>query len=188
MNRPLRKNSRHRAEAEAETRACDHPGCDHHGEYRAPKSREALETYYWFCLDHVRAYNAAWDYYKGMNTEQIEAMLRRDVTWQRPTWPLGSRVSGRYRIDPAHLRDPFGFFTGGDAHPLGARVRVETAEDAALRVMALTRPLTLVALKARYKELVKRHHPDANGGDKASEERFKEINQAYKTLTGSLNP
>lgn len=54
-------------------------------------------------------------------------------------------------------------------------------------VLALTPPLTQARLKARYKELVKRHHPDANGGDKEAEERFKRINQAYNTLKSSLD-
>ena len=56
----------------------------------------------------------------------------------------------------------------------------------ALREMNLTYPLTVEALRARYKELCKLHHPDANNGDKQAEERFKRIGQAYKTLMESL--
>lgn len=166
-------------------RACDHPACPNHGEYRAPRSRDALNVYYWFCLDHVRAYNAAWDFYAGMSPDEIEEVIRRDVTWQRPTWPLGARLAGRYRIDPAHLRDPFGFF-GDQSEARANSNQADGPQDAAMRVLELERPLTMVALKARYKELVKRHHPDANGGDKAAEERFKDINQAYKTLVAIL--
>jgi DnaJ-class molecular chaperone len=64
---------------------------------------------------------------------------------------------------------------------------METPEQAAMRVMELDGPLTLATLKKRYKQLVKRHHPDLHGGDKAAEEKFKEINQAYTTLLASLN-
>ena len=46
-------------------------------------------------------------------------------------------------------------------------------------------PLTPVRLKARYKVLVKLHHPDAHGGDKVAEEKLKIINQAYATLKAS---
>ena len=74
------------------------PGCPLEGEYRAPKSRSQLRDYFWFCLDHVRAYNAAWDFYKGMSPGQIEAHLRDDTAWQRPTWPLG-RLGGRAAPD-----------------------------------------------------------------------------------------
>src|SRR4051794_9534984 len=70
-------------------RMCDIPGCTEAGEFRAPKSRSQLNDYHWFCLDHVRAYNAGWDFYKGMSPAEVEAQLRADTGWQRPTWPLG---------------------------------------------------------------------------------------------------
>ena len=73
---------------------CDMPGCGAPGEYRAPKSRSHLTEYWWFCLEHVRAYNAAWDFYKGMSPGEIEAQLRADTAWQRPSWPLG-HLGGR---------------------------------------------------------------------------------------------
>ncbi len=166
-------------------RACDRAGCPHEGEFRAPKSRTDLNNYFWFCLEHVREYNLSWDYYAGMTTEEIEAELRRDTTWQRPTWPLGQTPgTRRVRIDPEHIRDPFGFFDDMGPNP---KARPLTPEEEAARALDLTLPVTAPALKRRYKELVKLHHPDANGGDKAAEERFKQINQAYKTLLNSLD-
>ncbi|HET9018229.1 MAG TPA: molecular chaperone DnaJ, partial [Acetobacteraceae bacterium] len=87
-----RRSARPRAYApdpDAPGRCCDMPGCGGAGEYRAPKSRQSLREYWWFCLEHVRAYNAAWDFYKGMSPAQIEAEMRADTHWQRPTWPLG---------------------------------------------------------------------------------------------------
>lgn len=186
MKRSSNSAFRRVAEPEQATRACDQPGCTHAGEYRAPRSRTHLHEYYWFCLDHVRAYNAAWDYYAGLSTEEIEQMLRQDTTWQRPTWPLGARVSGRsFRFAPEGVHDPFGIFM--DAQELAPRRKPRTPEEDAMRVLDLKGSFTRGELKARYKELVKRHHPDANGGDKAAEERFKVINQAYKTLMNSLN-
>ena len=173
------------------TRACDCPGCSGVGDYRAPKTR-ALNDYYFFCLDHVRQYNAAWDYYAGMDPRQIEAHIRRDTTWDRPTWPLG----GRHPKPRAYrMHDPFDFFEGGDPFETKgrarqddppARPRASTAEEQALWVLDLSLPVTLIEVKARYKQLVKRHHPDANGGDKAAEERLKLINEAYATLRHSL--
>lgn len=168
-------------------RACDHPGCTGGGEYRAPKSRHTLHEYYWFCLDHVRQYNAAWDYYAGLQPEEIEQVVRRDTTWERPTWPLGRMSGGRYRFDPERVKDPFGVFDEDMWHRPPERTGPPSAEEAAMRLMDLHAPLTPEVLKARYKELCKMHHPDANGGDKAAEERFKQIGQAYKTLRESLN-
>ncbi len=176
-------------------RICDHPGCDGPGEYRAPKSRDRLDDYLWFCLDHVRDYNKAWNYYAGMSPEQIESETRRDTTWQRPTWPLGARTGGFHRFDPESvaIHDGFGFFgdNGDERLAAAARARAagfkpDSAEAQALTTIDLRPPLTLTRLKARYKELVKQHHPDANGGDKRAEERLKAINQANAVLKKAL--
>ncbi|MHA1112946.1 MAG: molecular chaperone DnaJ, partial [Alphaproteobacteria bacterium] len=74
---------------EAAPRVCEHPDCDAAGDYPAPRSRDRLRDYRWLCLDHVRNYNKSWNFYAGMNREQIEAETRADVTWRRPTWRMG---------------------------------------------------------------------------------------------------
>ena len=74
-----------------EIRCCDWPGCNGDGEHRAPKSRNELKSYHWFCLDHVRRYNAGWNYYDGMTDAEVEADVRRDTVWHRPSWPLGGK-------------------------------------------------------------------------------------------------
>jgi hypothetical protein len=166
-------------------RACDHPGCAGAGDYRAPRSREDLTNYYWFCLDHVRAYNASWNYYAGMNEAELEAEWRKDMVGQRPSWKFGHRVAWRFGDG---VKD-FGLFDFEQEVPNAKpRARPPTPQEAALETFDLTLPLSLGALKARYKELVKLHHPDAHGGDKAAEERLKIINQAYATLKASYFP
>ncbi len=172
------------ATAKAERR-CDHPGCQQDGEFRAPRARDRLNEYFWFCLAHVRAYNSAWNYYAGMSPEQIEGELRRDTTWQRQTWPLGTKTGNRHFTFTVH--DPLGVFDD-DREETARPKAVHTPEEEAMRVLGLDpqAPLTLADLKARYTALVKRHHPDANGGDKDAEETFKQINQAYTTLRVSL--
>src|ERR1700710_2796242 len=92
-------------------RLCDFPTCACAGEYRAPKSRTSLNEYWWYCLEHVRAYNAKWDFYKGMTAGQIEAETRMDTGWQRPTWPLGS--VGKQTFDETNLRDPLNLLATG---------------------------------------------------------------------------
>jgi DnaJ domain len=177
------------AAAEPLVRVCDHPDCTAGGEFRAPKSRLDLHDYYWFCLDHVRAYNAAWNYYAGMSDSEIEAEIRSDTVWQRPSWRLGDRHGPGY---VARVRDPLGVFSGGARggrdrdRPNGETARrVLSAQEQALAVFEIEPPFTPVRLKARYKALVKLHHPDAHGGDKAAEEKLKIINQAYATLKAS---
>jgi len=158
---------------------CDHAGCGAEGLYRAPKSRDRLNDYFWFCLEHVRDYNRAWDYYAGMKPEEIEAHVRRDVTWERPTWPLGRWQTARHIFGadfiPEDL-DPFG--TRHAPQPAGPKNKMEQA----LAELALAPGATTAEIKKRYKTLAKQLHPDANGGDKAAEERLKAINLAYSTL------
>ncbi len=149
---------------------CDHPDCDVLGEYRAPAPRQSRNRYYLFCLDHVREYNKAWNFCAGMDEREIERQIRLDTVWRRPTWPLGGSVAGAW----------FRLYTAaGGTEPA-------TPEHRALGILELGHPVTLTELKARYKELVKIHHPDKNGGDRLAEERLKEINHAYATLRRSL--
>ena len=184
---------------EPPSRLCDHPGCLAAGDFRAPKSRLELNSYYWFCLEHVRGYNSAWNYYAGMSDTEIEDEIRRDTVWQRPSWRLGERHG-----PGPHIHDGFGVYgdrtfhdrdqrhanghshgDGGGAGRRHSEARAVAAQEQALAVFDLEPPLTQTRLKARYKVLVKMHHPDAHGGDKAAEEKLKIINQAYATLKAS---
>jgi DnaJ-like protein len=163
------------------------PGCGAQGEYRAPKSRLNLQEYWWFCLEHVRAYNGSWDYYKGMTAAQIEAQLRADTAWQRPSWPLG-RLGSYHAWQDDLVRDPLHVLAAGRMRN-GAGAPAEHAPTELrepLAALGLSWPTTLDAVKLRYKELAKRHHPDANGGSRESEERLKTINLAYATLRSRL--
>jgi hypothetical protein len=163
---------------------CESPDCDLPGEYRAPKSRTNLREFHWFCLEHVRAYNTAWDYYRGMAPEEIEVEIRADASWQRPSWPLGQQ--GKHaRLDEAAEAELHAF-------AFGARPKAPPRQDVpaelreALTIFGLAWPVTFVDVKAKYKELAKRHHPDANNGSKQSEETLKIVNLAYATLRAKL--
>lgn len=169
-------------QTETEERACEAAGCAEAGAFRAPKSRAELRDYRWFCLQHVRAYNAAWDYYKDMSADEIEANLRADSLWQRPTWPLG-RLGQTARMEQV-LEDELKFTFGPKVRPAPPRLPPELSD--ALGVLGLAWPVSLPAVKAKYKKLAKRHHPDTNSGDKKSEEIFKSINLAYTTISGKF--
>ena len=170
-------------------RTCDMPGCGAQGEYRAPKSRQNLHEYWWFCLEHVRAYNGSWDFYKGMSPGQIEAQLRADTAWQRPSWPLG-RLGSASAWDEELVRDPLHLLAAGRVKrgPIRPKQDMPPELREPLATLGLSWPTTLDAVKTRYKELAKRHHPDANGGDRAAEERLKIINLAYAALRSRLVP
>jgi hypothetical protein len=121
-----------------------------------------------------------------MSPEEIERERRRDTVGQRPTWPMGSRREGVLKarlhgLDPDAIDAALRRLMGDDEAP-PRRTRPATPEEEALRTLDLAPGATPAQIKARYKELAKRHHPDANGGDKAAEERLKSINQAYTLL------
>ncbi len=163
------------------------PDCCELGEYRAPKSRTNLGEYHWFCLEHVRAYNASWDFYKGMTPGEIERQVRADTAWQRPSWPLGRLGAASWEAElleraPLDLLSKKGFKRGD--RPGERPVPPELREP--LAALGLSWPTTLDEVKARYKELAKRHHPDANGGDRDAEERLKAINLAYAAVRSRL--
>lgn len=181
--------------ADGSVRLCHVKGCGLHGEYRAPLAPDQLDTYLWFCLDHVREYNKAWNYCAGRSDAEIEAMIREDTVGWRPTWPLG-QLGGQFaqvRFD--RLRDEFGLFDDDKAaqrkeserRRRAQQGKKQSAVDEALDILDLTPPITAAVVKAQYIALVKQHHPDANGGDKAAEERLKLIIQAYETLKETLN-
>ena len=157
---------------------CDHPECGCEGAYRAPKSRDDPHSHYWFCLDHVRAYNAAWDFFAGMDQDDIESYQHSVATWHRPTWRLGARSGGAGGL----FDDPFGVFAAEPERAADPAREVGAPERRALALLDLDPPATLKEIKDRYKMLAKRFHPDANGGSRESEERFKTINQAYSYL------
>jgi hypothetical protein len=181
MRRPSRSRAYAPDPAAPAGRACEHPGCLAAGEYRAPRSRLSLNEYYWFCLEHVRAYNASWDFYKGMSAAQIEAALRADTSWQRPSWPLGRIGDLADRVEAAVMRDPLGMLAGERTRKRQP-IEVPTELREPLAILGLSWPISMDELRTRYKLLAKRHHPDANNGDRCAEEKLKDINLAYATV------
>ncbi|GBQ78647.1 molecular chaperone DnaJ [Komagataeibacter intermedius NRIC 0521] len=170
-------------------------GCDQPAGYRAPRSRDALNKYFWFCLQHVREYNANWDFYRGMTPGQIEAHIRADTSWNRPSWKLG-QGSAAHAFSEEEVLDPLDLLKGAAKARARSRARQRREEDSRaeapqalkypLGVLDLGWPVSMDELKTRYKDLARRHHPDTNGGDRKAEERFKGINIAYATVRAHL--
>ncbi|MCI4678117.1 J domain-containing protein [Rhodoblastus acidophilus] len=155
---------------------CQHPGCQAAGEFRAPMGRLREGQYFCFCLDHVREYNATYNYFNGMSDDAVLLYQKEALTGHRPTWKMGSN-----HADSTDRRSPNAY---------GAKARRATATAPrhgvvvlkALHVLGLDDDARRDEIKARYKELVKRLHPDANGGDRSNEGRLREIINAYNVL------
>ena len=170
--------------------ACEWVGCKEKGTHRAPKGRGREKDYWHFCLAHVRQYNQNYNFFAGMNDDQVLAYQKDALTGHRPTWKMGTGKRGAGRPDIGDATDPLGFF-----HELGGRAgsrpdpehkperrMVRNAERKALETLGLEAGCSTAEVKTRFKALVKRHHPDANGGDRSSEDRLVEIIQAYNYL------
>lgn len=173
---------------------CDWPGCQKLGRHRAPKGRAREGEYHSFCLEHVQAYNKSYDYFAGMNDTEVADWQKDALTGHRPTWRLGENSwaahrahrrpkTGGYRHNNG-LGDPFGFFGGSDEPksqaPNGRRIG--NAELKALHTLGLDETADAPTVKRQYKTLVKRMHPDANGGSRANEDKLRAVIQAYDYL------
>jgi len=176
-------------EREPGKRPCDHVGCQLAGIHRAPKSRDRAGEYWHFCVGHAADYKRRWNYFSGMSDAEFSDYLAREETGHRPTWTFRSgrldRFSAAMRGFRAGRRaDPFGMFGNGEAEaaPAQARRRLTRLQTLALEALSLDENAGAVEIRARYAELVKRWHPDSNGGDRGAEANLQRVLNAYQTL------
>lgn len=185
-----RRSEQNAADTTVMGRTCSWEGCEGEAHYKAPLGRGHEGQYRWFCLDHVREYNKSYNYFQGMSDDDVIAYQRDSLTGHRPTAPIGVRAATAARAARAAFGgmtdDPFGLFgtqqPGGHARPEAEVRRVKGPEREAFEVMGLADTASRDAIKARYKTLVKRHHPDANQGDRSSEDRLRSVITAYTVL------
>jgi hypothetical protein len=170
---------------------CQWKGCGNTATHRAPKGRTHENEYWRFCLDHVREYNHSYNFFTGMTDDAVLRYQKDAVTGHRPTWKMGTgnRPAGNgNEFGPQSPHDPFNMVREFGAKGADTRARAEpkrtvrNAERKALHELGLEEGVNKAEIKARFKILVKRHHPDANGGDRATEDKLREIIQAYNYL------
>jgi hypothetical protein len=175
---------------------CGWEGCELPGLYRAPKGNRASGEYHNFCLEHVRHYNQVFNFFAGMSVDEMEAYLKREQdTDGRPSWGIGGKpeaggpqmprgftnANGRRNADPLHVFARYRRYQQRGPQPERARP-VNELDRRALEVLGFGGYAKAADIKVAYKRLVKIHHPDANGGDKGSEERLRRIIAAYTHL------
>lgn len=195
--RPPKADEEEGVEADVHTlkpgeRPCEWPDCRIAGSARAPKSRERLDEHYWFCQPHAAQYNRNWNFFEGMSEAGVAQAQAARAHGERPTWQFRASKFSREAASFAHragtgegYSDPFGI--------LGRRARAaQAARDAprhlgrletkALAELDLDEAADRAVIRARYAELLKRCHPDANGGDRSAEQRLQRVLKAYKVL------
>ncbi len=194
LNSPLfdriRVKSRSKQEVRNNAARCDHPGCTTAGEFRAPMGRLREGQYFCFCLDHVREYNASYNYFNGMTPEAVARYQRDAAVGHRPTWAMGQMEGAPAwhgpSDDPSRFTDPLGMFgqRAGASKPAAepAKPRQGIAAKKALDQLGLDETADADTIRSRYKNMVKRLHPDANGGDRSLEDKLREIIRAYNYL------
>jgi len=169
---------------------CEWAGCKEEATHRAPKGRGRENEYWRYCVKHVREYNQNYNFFQGMSDDDVRKYQKDALTGHRPTWKMGTGKNadpGRFYaengIDPL---DMYREFAGGQASGK-ARAKAEgrtirNAERKAFDTLGLDIGVSRVEIKAKFHDLVKRHHPDSNGGDRSTEDRLIEIIQAYNYL------
>lgn len=190
LNSPLFDSIRLRPAQESREEhapTCQHPGCAAAGAFRAPMGRGREGQYWRFCLDHVRDYNKSYNYFAGMTDDAVAQYQKADVVGHRPTWSMGVNGSARgAHAGGPSVDDPLGAF--GDRFGPARRPREEPKPRPsatalkALDTLGLEEGVDGAEIKRCYKCLVKKFHPDANGGDRTFETRLQEIIRAYNTL------
>jgi DnaJ-domain-containing protein 1 len=176
----------------AQMKRCAVAGCRNAAELRVPMDRHNMDDRHWLCREHIRERNQRWNFFAGMSNEEVERFCLDAITGHRPTWPLGKRTATRR--DRSSERNASGFWSyryedgfavfeeAAEPARSGRATRLTKGQLDALAILNLEETSTLHQVKTRYKELVKRFHPDANGGNRGTEERLRQVIKAYGHL------
>jgi DnaJ-domain-containing protein 1 len=174
---------------ETSTRACDHAGCENSGQYRAPKSPDQLEDFFWFCQEHVREYNLKWNFFQGQTDEDFQSFLDKDRVWGRETKPFGNRGEEDRAWARLGVDDPMEILGSNATRNPGrsAGRKLPPTERRALDILEAKETWTKVEIRKQYKSLVKDLHPDMNGGNRDDEDRLQEVVWAWDQIKDSRN-
>ena len=180
----IRTRRKREPEPEKASPTCQWDGCEKPGVHRAPVGRNAEGQFFLFCFEHVKEYNKGYNYFSGLSDTEIARYQKEAITGHRPTWTMGVK-RGRAGFREEGL-DPDGFFRdfgGARRAPEPARASLPAAAMKAFHALGFDEPpQEKGAVKARFKELVRRLHPDTNGGDRSREDKLREVIQAYNHL------
>ena len=164
-------------------RKCYKKNCLNPGIFKAPKSRNEITNYIWFCEEHIKSYNKEWNYLKDMSQREIERHIELDTIGWRPTWNF-STAKIRLKNFEKIFSNCFDFFKKKNQTRIN---RNNLLLKKALKTLNINNEnITISLIENKYKNLVKKYHPDKNKGNKKYEEKFKNINQAFEEIKKSL--
>lgn len=171
-------------------RGCEWAGCPEPGEFRAPGPRasgfDGPGDYRWFCLDHVREFNAGYDWFEGMTAEEIFRAQSPIHGWERETRAFSPTAGIDSAPRWADFSDPLEAISGRARARRSAERQdgkaVTPDERRALEVLGLSLDASRNDLRSRYSQLVRKYHPDRNGGDRSFETRLQAVVEAWQLL------
>ncbi|NJM83872.1 MAG: J domain-containing protein [Tabrizicola sp.] len=174
---------------ETSNRSCDYPDCQEGGAFRAPKSPDLLDEFYWFCKEHIREYNLKWNFFQGSSDEEFQKFIDKDRVWGRETKPFSRKDDGRAwaRLgvdDPMSLLGEKATQNPGRPSSQATR-KLPPTERKAIEILDARDTWTKQEIRKQYKILVKDLHPDMNGGDRSAEERLQEVVWAWDQVKDS---
>ncbi len=161
---------------------CDAQNCPHEGSYHAPKSTSNLREYYNFCLQHVQEYNKNWDYYRGMDHDEIEASREHDRLWNRTKTNMHKLNIDDFLYNNRPREPKIETY---EIPPQWRNIDITTLKEVqeSLKILQITNPkTTFEQIQKIYKIFVKKHHPDQLHTNSEDEEKMKEINAAYAVI------
>ncbi len=168
---------------------CDYPGCKEKAAFRAPKSPDLLDEFFWFCKDHIREYNLKWNFFQGTTDDEFQKFLEKDRVWERETKPF-SRIGDGNAWARLGVNDPMALLgekaTQNPGRALSQATRkLPATERKAIEILDARDTMSKTEIRKVYKGLIKVLHPDMNGGDRSHEEQLQEVVWAWDQLKDS---
>lgn len=170
---------------ETSTRKCEHEGCEEAGKYRAPKSPDTLDEYFWFCKDHVREYNLKWNFFETSTEEDLARQMDKDRVWERETKPFGKQSEEQRAWARLGIEDPHQVLGDNATRNPGRQTagrKLPPTERRAIEILEAKDSWTKPEIRKAYKALIKVLHPDMNGGDRSQEEQLAEVVWAWDQI------
>ena len=161
---------------------CDWNNCNKIGEYKAPIEKDNSKKYRMLCLEHVKEFNKNWNYFSGMNDDQVIDFLKSDMTWHKPTQSFSSSDNFFKVLWNNTLKNDFNKSSVGSDYDKMSRFKFNHKDIKAFGILGVSIGLKWSKIQEKFKTLVKKFHPDINAGNKKYEEKLKQITLAYTQL------
>ena len=160
---------------------CDWENCKNTGTYKAPIEKDNSKKFRLLCLEHIKIFNKNWNYFENMNDQEIEYFIKSDLTWHKSTKKFGSSENFFSILWNNALEDKLNIFNRSNYKEY-KKIKISQTDRDALQVMELNEDAKWDKIQSKFKELVKKYHPDKNKGSKKFEDKLKIITLAYSQL------